>query len=114
MTWHPDGLFFQDGSAGFFGGTVQHMSAGWAALAGAMFLGKKNSKNQILHITICIARNRSIVVLAGLVSTGSVRSKMALQYTHGHSMSAAAGMALGILDKILGQTFSDGELVLVL
>ena len=40
MTWHPDGLFFGWGVLDFAGGTVVHMSAGWAALAGAMFLGK--------------------------------------------------------------------------
>jgi Amt family ammonium transporter len=28
----------------FAGGTVVHMSAGWAALAGAMFLGKRKLK----------------------------------------------------------------------
>jgi Amt family ammonium transporter len=38
MTWHPDGLFFKMGVLDFAGGTVVHMSAGWAALAGAMFL----------------------------------------------------------------------------
>jgi Amt family ammonium transporter len=41
MTWHPDGLFFGWGVLDFAGGTVVHMSAGWAALAGAMFLGKR-------------------------------------------------------------------------
>ncbi|MGL5112955.1 MAG: ammonium transporter [Flavobacterium sp.] len=41
MTWHPDGLFFGWGVLDFAGGTVVHMSAGWAALAGAIFLGKR-------------------------------------------------------------------------
>jgi Amt family ammonium transporter len=44
MVWHPDGLlnkFF--GVKDFAGGTVVHMSAGFAALAGAMVLG--NRKN---------------------------------------------------------------------
>lgn len=40
-TWHPDGLLFRLGVLDFAGGTVVHMSAGWAALAGAMFLGKR-------------------------------------------------------------------------
>jgi len=41
MTWHPDGLLNDFGVLDFAGGTVVHMSAGWAALAGAMFLGKR-------------------------------------------------------------------------
>ncbi len=43
MTWHPDGLFRNWGVLDFAGGTVVHMSAGIAALAGAVFLGKRNS-----------------------------------------------------------------------
>jgi len=41
MTWHPDGLFRNWGILDFAGGTVVHMSAGFAALAGALFLGKR-------------------------------------------------------------------------
>ena len=41
MTWHPDGLFRKWGVIDFAGGTVVHMSAGLAALAGALFLGKE-------------------------------------------------------------------------
>jgi Amt family ammonium transporter len=41
MTWHPDGLFRKWGVIDFAGGTVVHMSAGLAALAGAIFLGKR-------------------------------------------------------------------------
>ncbi len=43
MTWHPDGLFRNWGVLDFAGGTVVHMSAGFAALAGAVFLGKRNT-----------------------------------------------------------------------
>ncbi|NNE31819.1 MAG: ammonium transporter [Winogradskyella sp.] len=43
MTWHPDGLFRNWGVLDFAGGTVVHMSAGFAALAGAVFLGKRKS-----------------------------------------------------------------------
>lgn len=43
MTWHPDGLFHKWGVLDFAGGTVVHMSAGFAALAGAMFLGKRKN-----------------------------------------------------------------------
>ena len=41
MTWHPDGLLRQWGVLDFAGGTVVHMSAGCAALAGALFLGRR-------------------------------------------------------------------------
>jgi Amt family ammonium transporter len=41
MTWHPDGLFRNWGVLDFAGGTVVHMSAGFAALAGAVFLGQR-------------------------------------------------------------------------
>ena len=41
MTWHPEGLLRQWGVLDFAGGTVVHMSAGCAALAGALFLGRR-------------------------------------------------------------------------
>jgi Amt family ammonium transporter len=37
-TWHPDGFLFKLGVLDFAGGTVVHMSAGWAALASALYL----------------------------------------------------------------------------
>ncbi len=42
-TWHPDGILRKMGVLDFAGGTVVHMSAGLAALAGAMFLGRRES-----------------------------------------------------------------------
>ena len=45
MTWHPDGLLRNWGVLDFAGGTVVHMSAGMAALAGALFLGKREEQN---------------------------------------------------------------------
>ncbi|EDM43875.1 ammonium transporter [unidentified eubacterium SCB49] len=44
MTWHPDGLFRNWGVLDFAGGTVVHMSAGFAALAGAIYLGKRKEE----------------------------------------------------------------------
>lgn len=41
MTWHKDGLLRNWGVLDFAGGTVVHMSAGFAALAGAFYLGKR-------------------------------------------------------------------------
>jgi Amt family ammonium transporter len=43
MTWHPDGFLFKLGVLDFAGGTVVHMSAGWAALAGAIYLKRRKS-----------------------------------------------------------------------
>jgi Amt family ammonium transporter len=40
-TWHPNGFLRQWGVLDFAGGTVVHMSAGFAALAGAMVLGRR-------------------------------------------------------------------------
>lgn len=40
-TWHPEGFLHKWGVLDFAGGTVVHMSAGYAALAGAMFLGPR-------------------------------------------------------------------------
>jgi len=42
-TWHPEGIFHRWGVLDFAGGTVVHMSAGFAALAGAMILGRRHS-----------------------------------------------------------------------
>lgn len=44
MTWHPDGLLRNWGVLDFAGGTVVHMSAGLAALAGAVILGKRKEQ----------------------------------------------------------------------
>ena len=40
-TWHPEGFLRKWGVLDFAGGTVVHISAGFAALSGAMFLGKR-------------------------------------------------------------------------
>src|SRR5450759_1623877 len=42
-TWHPDGFLHKMGVLDFAGGTVVHMSAGFAALAGAMVLGRRGT-----------------------------------------------------------------------
>lgn len=46
MTWHPDGMLRQAGVLDFAGGTVVHMSAGLAALAGALFLGRRKNPRE--------------------------------------------------------------------
>ncbi|WP_419701266.1 ammonium transporter [Mucilaginibacter sp. NFX135] len=44
-TWHPDGILAKFGVLDFAGGTVVHMSAGWAALASAIYLKRRNEAN---------------------------------------------------------------------
>ena len=44
MTWHPEGLFCRWGVVDFAGGIVVHASSGVAALAGAIFLGRRSTK----------------------------------------------------------------------
>ncbi|SDC00233.1 ammonium transporter, Amt family [Niabella drilacis] len=52
-TWHPDGMLAKLGVLDFAGGTVVHMSAGLAALAGAIYLKKRTdtSENKPARIT---------------------------------------------------------------
>ena len=45
-TWHPNGILSKLGVLDFAGGVVVHMSAGWAALAGAIYL---KSGNEHVH-----------------------------------------------------------------
>ncbi len=44
-TWHPDGFLRQMGVVDFAGGIVVHASSGVAALAGAIFLGKRTEQS---------------------------------------------------------------------
>ncbi len=51
-TWHADGFLYKMGVLDFAGGTVVHMSAGCAALAGAIYLGKRKDKNHPTAINV--------------------------------------------------------------
>lgn len=44
-TWHPQGILYKMGVLDFAGGTVVHMSAGWAALASALFIKTRSEPN---------------------------------------------------------------------
>lgn len=59
-TWHPQGFLRQWGVLDFAGGTVVHMSAGLAALAGALFLGPRRD---FLHGEPHVASNIPYVLL---------------------------------------------------
>jgi ammonium transporter, Amt family len=110
MTWHPEGLFFKMGVLDFAGGTVVHMSAGWAALAGAMFLGKRKVQK------VNPARITYVLLGTGLLwfgwfgfNAGSAlgANDLAVQALGTTTVAAAAaGMAWVFMDKILGHKLS--------
>jgi ammonium transporter, Amt family len=110
MTWHPDGLFFGWGVLDFAGGTVVHMSAGWAALAGAMFLGKRKSeKSNPARITyVLLGTGLLWFGWFGFNAGSAVGSNGLAAQALGTTTVAAAGAALAwvFLDKILGHKLS--------
>lgn len=109
-TWHPEGMLFKLGVLDFAGGTVVHMSAGWAALAGAMFLGKRKVQK------VSPARITYVLLGTGLLwfgwfgfNAGSAMGAngLAVQALGTTTVAAAAaGMAWVFLDKILGHKLS--------
>jgi Amt family ammonium transporter len=110
MTWHPDGLLNKLGVLDFAGGTVVHMSAGWAALAGAMFLGKRRvQKANPARITY-------VLLGTGLLWFGwfgfNAGSAMGANGLGVQAMgtttvaAASASMAWVFIDKIMGHKLS--------
>jgi ammonium transporter, Amt family len=109
-TWHPDGVFFKMGVLDFAGGTVVHMSAGWAALAGAIFLGKRKGQK------LPPARITYVLLGTGLLwfgwfgfNAGSAvgAGSLAVQALGTTTVAAAAaGMTWVFIDKILGHKLS--------
>ncbi|MDR2282564.1 MAG: ammonium transporter [Sphingobacterium sp.] len=54
-TWHPEGVLARYGVLDFAGGTVVHMSAGWAALASALYLkGRRTPTHSPARISYVI------------------------------------------------------------
>jgi Amt family ammonium transporter len=110
MTWHSDGYFFKMGVLDFAGGTVVHMSAGWAALAGAMFLGKrKNQKGNPARITYVLLGTGLLWFGWFGFNAGSSlgANALAVQALGTTTVAAAAaGMAWIFYDKILGHKVS--------
>ena len=109
-TWHPDGLLFKLGVLDFAGGTVAHMSAGWAALAGAIFLGKRKVQK------VAPARITYVLLGTGLLWFGwfgfNAGSAMGANGLAAQALAtttvaaAAASMAWVFLDKIMGHKIS--------
>jgi Amt family ammonium transporter len=110
MTWHPDGMFFKMGVLDFAGGTVVHMSAGWAALAGAIFLGKRKiQKTNPARITyVLLGTGLLWFGWFGFNAGSAVGSSSLAAQALGTTTVAAAAAAMGwvFLDKILGHKLS--------
>lgn len=108
-TWHPEGFLFKMGVLDFAGGSVVHISAGCAALAAAIYLGKKKVKNEIR-----VPANIGIVVLGtGLLWFGwfgfnagsafGAGSMAATAFATTNTAAAAAGLAWMFFDIIKGK-----------
>ena len=67
-TWHPDGILFKMGVLDFAGGTVVHISAGMAALAGALVL--KRRRVHVDHQEIPPANIPYVLIGTGLLWFG--------------------------------------------
>lgn len=106
-TWHPDGIFFQKGVLDFAGGTVVHMSAGWAALASAIFLKGRTAPD---HTP---ARISYVILGTGLLwfgwfgfnagSAGGAGTLAATALATTTTASAAAAMAWVFFDLFRGK-----------
>ncbi len=111
MTWHPDGLLRKLGVLDFAGGTVVHMSAGFAALAGAMYLGRRkahleNEKHSPANIPY-------VLLGTGLLWFGwfgfnagsalAANETAALAFATTNTASAAAALAWIFFDAMLGK-----------
>lgn len=108
MAWHPEGLMFQWGVQDFAGGTVVHISAGMAALAGALVL--KPRKNVAIHSPANIPY---VLIGTGLLwfgwfgfNAGSAVSAGSLgvyAFATTNTAAAAAGLSWMFLDVIRGK-----------
>jgi len=110
-TWHPEGLLFKMGVLDFAGGTVVHISAGCAALAGAILL--KRRKAHIAHEEVKPARVPYVLLGTGLLwfgwfgfNAGSALAANSLAvnaFANTNTASAAAGLSWIFFDTIRGR-----------
>lgn len=110
-TWHPNGFLRNMGVLDFAGGTVVHMSAGFAALAGAIFLGRRHSHiKQEKHVPANIPY---VILGTGLLWFGwfgfnagsalGANSLATLAFATTNTASAAAAMSWIFFDILLGR-----------
>jgi Amt family ammonium transporter len=109
MAWHPDGLMFKWGVLDFAGGTVVHISAGCAALAGAMVLKPRKTS-----LTVAGPANIPYVLIGtgllwfgwfGFNAGSAVGSGSLAVYAFAttNTAAAAAGLSWMFLDVIRGK-----------
>jgi len=67
-TWHPEGILFKMGVLDFAGGTVVHISAGMAALAGALVLKRRRVHQE--HLEVPPANIPYVLIGTGLLWFG--------------------------------------------
>lgn len=110
MTWHPNGIFRNWGVLDFAGGTVVHMSAGFAALAGAVFLGKRK-------VAITMPTNVPYVILGtGLLWFGwfgfnagsalGANADAAIAFANTNIASATAMLTWVFYERMMGRKMS--------
>jgi Amt family ammonium transporter len=109
MTWHPDGFLFKLGVLDFAGGTVVHMSAGFAALAAAVYLRNKSLEK----VTISPANIPFVLLGTGLLwfgwfgfNAGSAMGATPLAasaFATTNTASAAAGLCWVLFDAVRGK-----------
>jgi ammonium transporter, Amt family len=110
-SWHPDGFLFQMGALDFAGGTVVHISAGCAALAGALVL--KRRKVHLEHKEIPPANIPYVLIGTGLLwfgwfgfNAGSALSAGPLAvsaFATTNTAAAAAGLSWMFFDVLRGK-----------
>ncbi len=106
-TWHPDGIMFKAGVLDFAGGTVVHMSAGWAALASALYLKQRKQQEH------APARITYVILGTGLLwfgwfgfnagSAGGANTLAATALATTTTASAAAAMSWIFFDMFQGK-----------
>ncbi|RXK57780.1 ammonium transporter [Lacibacter luteus] len=110
-SWHPDGFLFKMGVLDFAGGTVVHISAGCAALAGALVL--KRRKVHIENKEIPPANVPYVLIGTGLLwfgwfgfNAGSALGSNALAvsaFATTNTAAAAAGLSWMFFDVVRGK-----------
>lgn len=110
-SWHPDGFLFGWGVLDFAGGTVVHISAGCAALAGALVL--KRRKSHIENKEIPPANVPYVLIGTGLLwfgwfgfNAGSALGANGLAvsaFATTNTAAAAAGLSWMFFDVVRGK-----------
>jgi Amt family ammonium transporter len=110
-TWHPQGFLHKMGVLDFAGGTVVHMSAGLAALAGALVLGRR--KIHLASEPHTPANIPFVLLGTGMLwfgwfgfnagSAGAASGQAAMAFATTNTASAAAALAWMFLDAWRGR-----------